>query len=166
MAVLKLYKCTLQSCQYVFRSGHVAKFAHGRYATEVPEEIAELDHEVLLKHPNIFIDPMEEVVDTDYDPRAEMKKKMREEILAEIAAEHERASGDLGRDMGSSDVNAKFKPASTTDIAPVAAGGDGANIAARLKSLSAAKALSPDDVPKVIDKLPELKEASGTEKKE
>ena len=133
MAIQKLYKCSVKSCSYIFKNGKAGYFIHGRYVTSLPNEIEELESEVSLGHPNIYIDIKELEVDTEADPLAGIKAKLRQEILDEIRAT-ELIAINPARDMGESEKG-KFKPASTTDIAATSAGGDATQVVAKLASL-------------------------------
>lgn len=133
MAIQKLYKCTTPSCSYIFKNGKAGYFIKGRYSTALPNEIEELDNEVALRHPNISIDPNELEIDTEADPLAGLKARLRQEILDDIRAQ-ELISINPARDMGKSEQG-KLNPASTTDIAPTSAGGDATQVVSRLASL-------------------------------
>ena len=133
MAIQKLYKCSVKSCSYIFKNGKAGYFINGRYSTQLSNEIEELDNEVSLGHPNIFVDLKEIEIDTEADPLAGMKARLRQEILEEIKAK-ELISTNPARDMGDSEQG-KFRPASTTDIAATSAGGDATQVVSKLASL-------------------------------
>jgi hypothetical protein len=133
---IHLFKSRMSSCNYIFKNGKIAQFIRGEYTTNVAYEVAELEYEVSLGHPQIFINDQERVVAVDRnDPIAALRRKIiaeeRERIMAEV-----RAATALDRDMGTSEQG-KFKPASTSDIAPLTAEGDGS---ARLQNLKSAVA--------------------------
>lgn len=136
MTIQTLFKSTQLSSNYIFRSGKVANFVRGRFSTDDPTEIKELQNEVDTKHPYIYKDAKEATIDTEkLDPMWKLKQDMRAQILAEMAA-----SQDPSRDMGSYEQT-KLSPSSTTDIAPVAAGaGPSTAVQALLARTRAAKA--------------------------
>jgi hypothetical protein len=112
---------------YIFKNGKPATFVSGRFITDIPSEIAELDEEVAAKHPFIFIDPAEKEIDSEkLDPMA----GLRERIIAEYLARQAEVTNPTN-DMGSTKQE-PLKPASTLDIAQAAEGGSGAGLAARL----------------------------------
>jgi hypothetical protein len=130
MAIETLFKSTHASIKYIFRDGSTANFIHGKYSTSVKKHIEELNAEVEARHPHILVDPKEITIDTEKtDPISKLKDKLRAEILDEMA----RQSNPLN-DFGSSDQG-NFSPASTSDIASVSAGGDGAQLVSRLANL-------------------------------
>ena len=101
MATYKLYKSTLQSLTYVFGGegikGKYAYFVAGRYATDDPREIAELDQVIKDKNPHIYFDPNEaEVSSNKPDPLHELRKKFFSEFEAERAIQRQcRSINDL-----------------------------------------------------------------------
>lgn len=81
----KLFKSTVESCRYVFKNGTVACFISGRYATDVKTEIEELDAEVALKHPTIYVDAKEkEVEQKAVDPIANLRKQIINDYLRDM----------------------------------------------------------------------------------
>lgn len=134
MPMLRVFKSTMPSVNFIFGNGKPAIFQAGVYRTDVAEEIQALEYEVRLGHPHIYIDPAEQEVDSELlDPMTALRAKIREEILAEEAEKALKAS-DISRDMGTSDQSS-VKPASTVDIAPAAAGGSGASLVASLSNI-------------------------------
>lgn len=101
---LKLYKHVMNSAQYVFGcfntkdettriSGRVAAFVRHLYATDDPDEIAELDHVIASYGRNgtkyIYVDPDQEYVDESYlDPQGALKLQIREEVIQELRAQN------------------------------------------------------------------------------
>ena len=97
MDTLHLFKSNLPSSKYVFRSGRVAEFVGGNYLTKNQEEINELTKEISYGHPHIFVEAGRETVAADeLDPMSVLRKKIRNELLAEM----QEASGNPHRDMG------------------------------------------------------------------
>jgi hypothetical protein len=128
MSMLRVFKATLPSVNYIFRNGKPAIFVNGRYTTEFPAEIEELEYEISLGHPHIYIDSAEREVDSvQVDPIAALTGRIRAQLVAEMAA-----ATDMGNDMGKTEQG-PLKPASSSDVAPAAAGAG--PIAARLMSL-------------------------------
>ena len=132
MSIAKIYKATLPSVNYIFKNGKPAIFVQGKYATSVSAEIDELDGEIALGHPHIFVDPNEAEIDSEaLSPIEALTAKIRADLMAEMAK-----AVDPTNDMGTSDQSA-VKPASTSDIAVAAVGGSGEGLAARLMNLNA-----------------------------
>lgn len=96
--VLKLFKSAMPSCQYIMPNGKYLYFVKGKFATDDPDEIAELEKAIKARHPHIFIDSKEsEITATKLmDPLAEIKAKAIAEYLAQQAA---------GKDFGKSDTS-------------------------------------------------------------
>lgn len=86
--------------RYVFKSGLIASFVNYKYRTNKPVEIDELDYELSIGNPNIYVKPGEKVVDTkNDDPMIGLKQKIIQDYLAE--QEKLRASAvDSNRDFG------------------------------------------------------------------
>jgi hypothetical protein len=134
MSQFAVFKSTIPSINYIFGNGKPAIFVQGRFCTDIPAEISELEYEVKLGHPHIFIDPNDAVADSAVlDPIA----GLREKIIAEYLAAAEKAN-DPANDMGST-VQEPLKPTNSQDIATAAAGGSGTGLAARLLNISAKK---------------------------
>lgn len=115
---LHVYHNYLPSCHYVFKDGSQATFVAGIYKTANPNEIEQLDKEVRLRHPHIYIKkdvPSIVSAKADADPMAALREKIRAEILAESAPVQ----------MGNNRVmdGNSLKPASTADVAVATAGG-------------------------------------------
>jgi hypothetical protein len=128
--ISKVFKASMPSVNYIFKNGKSAVFVKGRFVTSIASEISEIEEEIKTGHPHLFIDPTDMEEDSNAATPVELlKQKMREEILAEMAA-----ATDPKNDMGSSS-QAALKPASTHDIAPAAIGGSGEGLAARLMNL-------------------------------
>ena len=130
MAILKVFKATLPSINYIFRNGKPAIFIQGKFATGVEAEITELEDEIYKGHPHIYVDKEEATVDSEMvDPIQALRAKIEAQIRAEMAA-----ATDLSNDRGTTEPTV-LKPASSTDIMDAAAGGSGVGLAARLVSL-------------------------------
>ena len=83
MAIQNLYKSTVPSIKYIFANGKEAPFVGGKFHTSVPSEVAELDQEVLLGHPFIYVDKDQLTVDSaNLDPLADIKAKAIADFLA------------------------------------------------------------------------------------
>lgn len=131
MSTLKVFKAHLPSINYIFTNGKPAIFVQGVYRTDSEWEILELEREIKLGHPHLYIDPLETEVDSEMiDPM----NALRHKIIAEYKAEEAAKAGNPDRDMGTSDTQA-LKPGSTRDIAEAASGGSGVQSAARLVNL-------------------------------
>lgn len=130
MAIETLFKSNHSSIKYIFRDGTVAVFVYGKYSTSNKKYIEELQAECSVGHPHIFIDAKEKVIDTEkIDPISKLKEQLRAEILEDMARQ-----SNPQNDFGNSDQG-NLNPASTMDIAAVAGGGDGSQLAARIQNL-------------------------------
>lgn len=120
MAIKKVYHCRLNSCNFVFSDGHSAPFVQHMYYTDNVKEIEELDAEVAVGHPHIYINENFTQVDTDkLDPFADIKKKAIEEYIAA-----QKAAASLSNDRGNY-VQGPTVFANSSTIAEAAAGSDG-----------------------------------------
>jgi hypothetical protein len=82
-----LFKATMQSCQYFFKDGSRADFVAGRFATDDPVRIAELQAEIKAKHPHIRVDAKElTTTQVVQDPLSHLRAKIRAELEAEMMA--------------------------------------------------------------------------------
>lgn len=114
--MLRVFKSTLTSMRMVTPSGKVLDFIKHRYYTSNPSIIAELEAELAHGHPYVYVDAKEfEIASEDRDPNVALKKRLRAEILAEMAANSDKEFGDT--------VPVQFTPASTQGIAPLIEGG-------------------------------------------
>lgn len=157
MTIQTLFKSTQLSSNYIFLDGSVASFVRGRYSTDDPARIKQLENEIATKHPYIYKDTKETTIDTEkLDPMWKLKQDMRAQILEEMAA-----AQDPSRDMGSY-APTNLSPASTTDIAPVAAGaGPSTAVQALLARTRAAKAAELAAEPQTVsEQVPVTQEAS------
>lgn len=95
MAIKHLYKCYMPSMNYITAKGRTCSFVEGRYLTDHPDEIKELDLMVSEKsNPHIFIDPNEVEVDTTLQERIQnAQREVTLQILAEEAERKQAASG-------------------------------------------------------------------------
>lgn len=118
-----------KSLQVVTPRGGRITFVAGKYYTRKEEEIQFLQ-EMAADGRGVYVDPnMVTIAESDRDPMTALKNKLREEILAEIAAQTNPAN-----DRGES-VQGRLNAASTSDIAPVAAGGDASQLHAQVAKL-------------------------------
>jgi len=126
-----LFKSQQTSWTYYCRKGQPCVFVQGQYFTKDPVIIQELKEEVANGHPAIYIDENQVTFNPETDtPMAKLRSQMREQIIAELMESQKNASGDPARDMGTSKQD-QLNPASTSTIAPVAAGGNGMSTAAQ-----------------------------------
>ena len=138
----QLFKSRMSSCSYIFRNGKRAVFQMGCYITSNGEEITELLAEIANGHPTFYQDPNEIFVSEDRsDPIAALRKRIAGEERAKLLAEMQAAT-DPSNDFGTS-APGVFTPASTSDIAPVAIGGDASARLTGIKKSVAAVASAP-----------------------
>lgn len=127
----RLYWATMPFMNYIFPRGKVAVFRHHRYATDIQEEIQNLDNEVAQNHPHIYVKPdMMYLTEEMEDPM----KALRTRIIAEYLADQAKHVNPLN-DMGTTSQE-PIRPQSTSDIASVAAGGDATQAAIKLVELT------------------------------
>lgn len=135
MSESKLYKATLPSINYIFKNGKPAIFVRGRFSTDVPAEIEELDDEIAKGHPHLYVDKDEPVAEVPVT--GNLLAGLRAQLEAEIRAEMQ-AANSLSNDMGTTEA-VKLIPASTVDVAAAAAGAGPDTLAAKLIELKAGK---------------------------
>jgi hypothetical protein len=117
----RLYKSSARSCNVILPDGVTLNFRMGMYSTADEGVIKYLDRQIAKNGfgGSIYIDPNARTITEEQEnPMLALRKK----IIAEYVAE-QNAFLNPGNDMGTSDQG-KLKPASTSDIAPVAASGD------------------------------------------
>jgi hypothetical protein len=119
----RVYKSAAASMQMCSEAGARIIFVNHRFITDDPEVIDYLDKQVnKYKVPGLFIDKGEMFYDANiHDPIAALRNQLRKELMEEMQLRTKAASGNPNRDLGSYDQG-KLVPASTTTIAPVAAG--------------------------------------------
>ena len=129
----RLYKSTMKFCNVTMPNGHVLHFKGGMFVTDNPDYIEYLDTQIKQNAfgQAIFIDPKARTLSAEEEnPMLALKRKFYEEFQAE-----QLANLNPSNDMGAS-VQDKLRPASTSDIAAVVAGGDAT---ARLVNLATPK---------------------------
>lgn len=123
---MNIYFCTVPHSRYVFRDGAVATFTSGRFLTDNPSQIAELDWEIKNRHPTIWVDKDNLTIDPKMlDPMEVMKAKIIAEYL-----EDQRLAATLNpnNDMGNNERASNLNVANSRTIAPLAAGGSGVSL--------------------------------------
>lgn len=125
----RVFRSNLVTMRYVFKNGKVAPFLtkngiDSEYATNIKYEVAELDAEIEMQHPNISSKPEE--IQLSIEPIEALKKKHFEEFLALQAASLKKSN-----DAGYSEQG-KLNVANSNTIADAAAGSD-SNTGAGLK---------------------------------
>jgi hypothetical protein len=127
--LVNVYYSRIPHCRYIFKDGTGAIFASGRYTTDDPIQIAELDNEIVKKHPTFYVYENAKTVDVRMlDPMEVMREQIISEYLAKMAAK----AGNPNRDMGNTQ-RTNLNPASSRMVAAVSAGGDGASTFPMLK---------------------------------
>jgi len=119
----RLYKCTRFGTTVYLPNGKPMHFKFGKYATDNAQEIAFLDNAVANNEfgGQIYIDPNARTLsEEEENPMKALERQIIEKYKAEMAA-----ATDPKQNFGSY-VQGTLRPASTSDIAAVAAGGDGA----------------------------------------
>lgn len=113
MSTVNVFFARMSSCRYVFGDGSEAAFVGGRYTTDDPNKIAELNREIKLNHPHIYVDSaMVQVNSEDLDPMAVLKKRIIEEAIA---------AGELQRTNPTESFSQQgaLKPSSSADLVDV-----------------------------------------------
>lgn len=103
--LFKLFKSCIPSVQFIFKSGKIAHFRDGRYATRVPSEIEELTAECEAGHPTFFIDGEEkEAAREQLDPMDELRQKFfkefQEAAAGKVVDPGNSVSGAVGEGAG------------------------------------------------------------------
>lgn len=116
MSIKKLFKSHFPSVNYVTVKGRTCSFIEGRFLTDHPDEISELEQVVNSKsNPHIYIDENEKEVDTGLQERiAAAQRAATLQVLEEAALEKQQASG------GSKEENKATPqaPSQTTGMSP------------------------------------------------
>jgi hypothetical protein len=118
----RLYKSARPTCTVYMTDGTPLKFVFGRFITAEEDKINFLDRAIARNEfgGNVYIDPHARTIsEAEENPMKALEKQIIARYLAEQAA-HTNLENNFG-DYEQGKLNA----ASTTDIAPVAAGGDG-----------------------------------------
>lgn len=119
----RVFKSDSASMQMCSDAGTRIVFVRGKFITDDPEIIQYLDTQInKYKVPGLFVDKGEMYYDVNiHDPIASLRNKIRQEVIAEAMFLAQQASGNLSRDLGSSEQG-RLNTANTTSIAAVAAG--------------------------------------------
>ena len=92
---VKVYSSRLGAMVFLLANGKPCNFVDGKYATIEPNEIKELDTEIAMGHPSLYLDgTIQEgkVMLAGEDQLAGLKARLLEEARAQLIAEHEAAS--------------------------------------------------------------------------
>ena len=117
MAIKNCYKSRIYSCKYAFKNGKEANFVDFTYLTDIKTEIDELDEEIALGHPTLYVDPQKKTVDTSKkDPLEDIRAK----AVADYLAQQKNATL-LTNDRGTSEPG-KLNVATSASIAAATAG--------------------------------------------
>lgn len=117
MAVKNLYKSRIYSCKYAFKNGKEANFVDFKYLTDIKSEIEELDYEISLGHPTLYVDPTRKTVDTSkIDPLEDIRKKAVDDYIAQ-----QKNATLMSNDRGTSEPG-KLNVATTVNVAAASAG--------------------------------------------
>jgi trehalose/maltose hydrolase-like predicted phosphorylase len=119
----RLYKSTARSCNVITPQGETLHFKFGRFATRDEYEIAWLDGMIKRNEfaGQIYIDPNARTLsEEEENPMKALEKQIIAKYLSD-QAKHLDPSNDMGESK-----QGPLKATSTSDIAPVALGGDGA----------------------------------------
>lgn len=128
---LHVFFSTIKSMQTVTTSGGRILFVNGTYYTKDEEEIQFLN-EMARKNRGIYVQQdMLTISEADRDPMQALKNKVRAEIMAEMQG-HVNPENDRG-----TSVQGNLNPASTRDMAAVAAGGDATQLHNQVSKLVA-----------------------------
>lgn len=103
-----VFKSSLLSCTFIFKSGKVASFINGRYITSDEQEIIEITKEIKSGHPHIYVDQDELSTEVN-EPIDALRAKFFEEF--KLAQQQNLA---LDNDRGS--YESKVVPSNTVDI--------------------------------------------------
>lgn len=119
---LRVFKTTMSSNKFIFKSGKTAGFVNGRYMTSNPQEIKELEEEILEhQNPYFYIDKNEKEITSEQaaDPMAALRAKI---IADYLATQQGKEPVVPQKDFGSTQT-APVIPVSSKGVASIAAGG-------------------------------------------
>lgn len=115
---LHVFFGSIPSMKYILKNGKICNFIGGRYTTDLAHEIAELEEEITLGNPHMFInDQLRTMSKAELDPLHALKKRAIEEYLAQQAAASQLDAGTTV------DAKSSAGMATTQSLAAVAAGG-------------------------------------------
>lgn len=137
MAIKNIFKSRVASSKFVFKNGKEASFVLGKYFTDVPWEIKELESEIESGHPHLYVDKAEATIDSDLvDPLEDIRKKAVADYIARMSK-----ATQQDNDMGETVNTGKLEGIANSDtISEGAASSDGAVINVALTGLKAAVA--------------------------
>lgn len=125
----------VKSISFIFTDGNKAEFIQGKYYTSDPIKVAALKREIKAGNKSFFIKPGEEtIMSDDLDPVTALKKKLRSELMQELIDQGLIVATAQSPDSGKSEQG-KLNVQSTSDLAAISAGGDGASMGIRLAQL-------------------------------
>lgn len=129
MPQLHVFHSAIKSMQSVTGSGRKIVFVNGVFYTKNQEEI-EFLQSMCADNRGIYVDAnCATISEADRNPMTALRNKLRAELMAEMQAQI-----NPENDRGVS-IQGRLNPTSTSDIAPVAAGGDAAQLHAQVAKL-------------------------------
>lgn len=115
MAMLKVYKCSMNSCKTFTPAGKCIEFISGRHVTDDEDVVEYMEAQIKAKHPLFYVDANEKEVDGEkLDPLEMVRRKAVEDYIKQQAAK-------VGMDAGNSTGDAKAGIATSETVAAVAA---------------------------------------------
>jgi hypothetical protein len=91
MTIKRVFKNTMANTQYLFKNGKAAQFPGGRYLTDDPVEIAELDAEIRGGMPHLYADPEDFQVDTGLEDAI---NKAKADAVSKAIKDYEQSKKD------------------------------------------------------------------------
>lgn len=163
----KVFKSHIKSMRYVFKDGRIAEFVGGMFHTADEKQIEELTAEVgtpgkgYSKNPSIYIDTEETEVDpTLLTPEAQLRAKIRAEVLAEM-----KAATNPENNMGTSSAVFADSINNTVKQEVGQVSGDGA-VLTELKKIEQTPVVATQQDPKAMLESLKAKMQSATESKQ
>lgn len=116
--MLNVFKSAIKHINILMENGKQLSFHNHRYETDDAAEIAFLNKQIEAGHVHIYVDDKEVTVDKDVkDPLEAIKEKVRQELLAEMAAAT-RKDNDAGSTESAAPASLGMATTASNNTAP------------------------------------------------
>jgi hypothetical protein len=119
MSVKNVFKSRMPSMNYVFASGKYAHFIEGVYMTDIQSEILELNNEIKIGNPFLYIDENQETFDSTLQD--EINKAMADAKLA-VLKKSEAGKAEIISAQNSADLKELAQASSSATLISTPAG--------------------------------------------
>lgn len=128
--IVNVYYNHIKNCKYMFKNGKAANFLDGKYYTDIPHEIEELDAEIASGHEFLFVNLKELTVDLAKLGKIDVDEIKRQAVEEYIKSQQPKDMGKSEKQEGGVGTGIK----SSADIAGNAPNSNSASVGGAVKT--------------------------------